>query len=145
MGFATWYFLRPRPGELRPLSRAAVVRFLYNGGELPGDEEGFVRYLEVAARLENRKATKVLRVSAIQHRVLADGTLDGEHLLEVVALAGAVAFGGPSLVEPPPGVIDAGHRFAKRRLEHAAQWKPTEGELATLAELVNRRAGRRIM
>ena len=42
---------------------------------------------------------------------------------------------------PSPGGIPAEHRFAKRRLEHLSQWKPTKTELRLLGELVNRKAG----
>ena len=136
-----WYFLRPRPGELRPQPRAAVENFFFHGGQLPADEGKFARYIEVLVRLHNRKAVE----GAFQYRVLSDGTLDREHLNEIMALAGNVVLGRLSLFKPPPGVIEAEHRFAKRRLEHVGEWKPTRTELATLRELVNRKAGRQLM
>ncbi len=48
MGHAPWYFVRPAPGELRPLVRAQVDRFLSGESALPNDE-GLVRYIEVAS------------------------------------------------------------------------------------------------
>jgi hypothetical protein len=145
MGVTLWYFLRPRPGELRPQPRAAVEDFFFHGGPLPAGEGGFARYIEVLVRLHHRKAVEVLRVGAFQYRVLSDGTLDREHLNEIMALAGNVVLGRLSLFKPPPGVIEAEHRFAKRRLEHVGEWKPTRTELAMLRELVNRKAGRQLM
>jgi hypothetical protein len=143
MGLALWYFLRARPGELRPLPLAHVDALFCGGGRLPHDN-GVVRYLEVVVQLEDRKAVEVLRVTGSQHRVLADGTLDRQHLGEVMALAGEAGLGGV-LGFKRPGVIDAEHRFARRRLEHVGQWKPSEAEVAVLRTLVNRKAGRTIM
>ncbi len=55
------------------------------------------------------------------------------------------AFGWLQLTKPPPGVVGAEHRFAKRRLEHLSTWKPTQDELSKLRGLVNHKAGREIM
>jgi hypothetical protein len=145
MGVTLWYFRRPRRGELLPLPRAALDRFFFHGGQLPADEEGFVRYIEVTVRLQRREPVEVVRVGAFQHRVLADGTLDRKHLNRVMALAGESVFGGLSLFKPPPGIIQAEHRFAKRRLQHIGEWKPTRTELGMLGELVNRKAGRQLL
>jgi hypothetical protein len=143
MGLALWYFLCARPGELRPLPLAQVDAFFSSGGRLP-DDNGVVRYLEVVVQFEDRKAVEVLRITGSQHRVIADGTLDRQHLGEVMALAGEAALGGV-LAFKRPGVIDAEHRFARRRLEHVGPWKPSQVELALLRTLVNRKAGRTIM
>jgi len=145
MSLSHWYFVRSQQDVLRPLSQAAVVRFFFNGGQLAAEADGFVRYIEVTVRLENRRAVEVQRVNAFQYCVRPDGTLDMDHLFAVTALAAEAAFGQLLRTAPRPGVIAAGHRFAKRRLEHEAGREPTEDEFAALAELVNRRAGRRIM
>ena len=144
MGVVLWYFLRPRAGELRPVPRSAVEAFFFGEGRLPCDEEGLVRFVEVLVRLQDRKAVEATRIAFPQCRALEDGTLDREHRQEVMALAGEVAFGGLALFEPPPGVVKAEHRFAKRRLEHLGRWKPTASEHAALRNLVNRKAGREI-
>jgi hypothetical protein len=44
MGARAWFFLRSRPGELRPLARSVVDDFFFRAGRLPADAEGFVRY-----------------------------------------------------------------------------------------------------
>ncbi len=49
------------------------------------------------------------------------------------------------LSKPPPRVVAAEHKFAKRRLEHLSNCKPTLDELSTLRILVNRKAGREIL
>jgi hypothetical protein len=144
MALALWYFVRPAPGELRPIARAQVDRFFSGNGALPNDE-GLVRYIEVIVRLEDRAAVEVVQFGGSQYRVHADGTLDRQHLGEVMALAGEVVLGGVLPSEPVPSVVAAEHRFARRRLEHVSRWTPSDGELALLRALVNRKAGRTIM
>ena len=145
MGITAWYFLRPRTGELRPLPRTRFESFIFGRGRLPADDEGFVRYAQVFVNLEDRRAVQVLHVDFLQHRALADGTLDHEHLREIMAAGGAATGGLLGLSEEPKGVIRAEHRFARRRLDRLSRWKPTSVELANLRDLVNARAGHEIM
>jgi hypothetical protein len=145
MGVTVWYFLRPRAGELRPITCAAVDAFFAGRESLPADADGHVRYVEAVVRLERRRAVEVLRVGCFQYRVDRRGKLDQKLLREVRALAGEAAFGGaPDLTKPPAGVIHAEHRFALRRLAHISQWQPMAAEAAAVRELLNRRAGRQI-
>lgn len=104
-----------------------------------------MRYAQVIVSLEDRRAVEVLRVGFFQYRALADGTLDREHFSEIMAVVPEAAFGWLQLSKPPPGVVGAEHKFAKRRLEHLSHWKPTQDEHALLRDLVNRKAGREIM
>lgn len=62
-----------------------------------------------------------------------------------MAVAPEAALGALRIDEPPPGVVGAEHRFAKRRLEHLGTWKPTEDDLAKLREPVNHKASCDIM
>ena len=145
MGVSVWNFLRPRAGGLRSVSQRAVDEFLSNARCLPADDEGFVRYAQVVVNLENRRAVEVLRVGFYQYRALKNGTLDRKHFSAIMAAAPEAALGALRIDEPPPGVVAAEHRFAKRRLEHLSMWKPTQDDLAKLRELVNHKAGREIM
>jgi hypothetical protein len=145
MSARAWFFLRPRPGELRPLAQNAVEDFFFRDGQLPADAEGYVRYAEVAILFENRRAVEVLRVEYFQHRARADGTLDRAHHRKVMAAAGEAAFGHLPFPKPPPAVIGAQQRFAQRRLDHLSRWKPTRAETGQLRALVNRKAGGEIM
>jgi hypothetical protein len=145
MGARAWFFLRSRPGELRPLAQSVVDDFFFRAGRLPADAEGFVRYAEVLVLLEDRRAVEVLRVGHFQHRTRADGTLDRAHHMEVMAAAGEAAFGHLAFPKRPPGVVGAEHKFAQRRLDHLSRWTPTRAEAVKLRELVNRKAGREIM
>lgn len=145
MGASVWSFLRPQPGELRPVTQGAVDEFLSEAGRLPADAEGFVRYAQVIVNLENRRAVDVLRVSFFQYRALKDGRLDRGYFREIMAAVPEAAFGWLQLSKPPTGVVGAEHKFAKRRLEQLNTWKPTPDELSKLRSLVNHKAGREIM
>lgn len=145
MGATVWTFLRPRPGELSPVTQRAVDEFISNAGRLPADADGFVRYAQVVVNLQDRRATEVLHVGFFQYRALKNGTLDRKHFREAMATTSEVALGWLQLDEPPPGVVAAEHKFARRRLEHLATWKPTKDELSKLRNLVNLKAGREIM
>jgi hypothetical protein len=145
MGVSAWSFLRPRPGELHPLAQHTVEAFFFKGGRIPADAEGFVRYAQVMVSLRDRHAIEVLRVGFFQYRALPDGLLDRKHLDEIMAVVPEAAFGCLRLSKAPQGVIEAQDKFAKRRLEHLSQWKPTKADVGKLRELVNRKAGREIM
>jgi hypothetical protein len=95
--------------------------------------------------LENRRATEVLHVGFFQYRALKNGKLHRKHFREIMAAVPKAALGWLQLTKPPPGVVGAEHRFAKRRLEHLSTWKPTQDELSKLRGLVNHKAGREIM
>jgi len=145
MGVRTWFYLRPRQGEIRALAQARVEAFFSRDGRLPVDEEGLVRYAEVTVRLEDRRAVEVIRVAYFQCSARADGTLDREKYMEFMAVVGEASFGALALSKPPPGVVSAEHRFAQRRLDHLSRWKPTTVEAELLRDLVNRRAGRGLL
>jgi hypothetical protein len=145
MGVSVWTFIRPRAGDLRLVSQRAVDEFISNAGRLPVDDEGFVRYAQVVVNLEMRRAVEVLQVGFYQYRALKNGKLDRKHLKAVMATIGEAAFGGLRLDPPPPGVVAAEHKFAKRRLDHLSTWKPTHDDLAKLRDVVNHKAGREVM
>jgi len=145
MGVSVWTFLRSKPGEIFPVAQRAVDDFLANIGRLPADEEGLVRYAQVIVNLENRRAVEVRRIGFFQYRALKNGRLNRRHFREIMAALPEAAFGWLQLSKPPPGLVGAEHRFAKRRLDQLNTWKPTQDELSKLRSLVNRKAGREIM
>jgi hypothetical protein len=55
MGVSAWLFLR----------RTADA-FIFKGGRIPADAEGFVRYAQVIVSLRDRHAVEVLRVGFFQ-------------------------------------------------------------------------------
>ena len=54
MGVTTWFFLRPRPGELRPLALSKVEDFFFRAGRLPVDEEAWWGYKRAGRGTPNR-------------------------------------------------------------------------------------------
>jgi hypothetical protein len=142
---SVWYFIRSRPGELRAISTRAADRFLSDaGGRIAPDADGLVRYAQVCVDMENRRAVALIRVDFLQSRANEDGSIDRDHLREVMNVVPAVMSGVlPS--DSPTGVVDAEAKFAKRRLDHLTRWTPTNDELAKLRRLVNDKAGRDIM
>jgi hypothetical protein len=145
VGVTTWFYLRRRPGELRPLARSKVEDFFFRAGRLPVDEHGLVRYAEVVVYLEDRHAVEVIRLAYFQARAHADGTLDREHDMELMSAAAETAVGAALRPKPPVGVISAEHRFARRRLDRLGRWTPTKVEIHLLRQLVNRRTRRDIL
>lgn len=104
-----------------------------------------MRGAQVIVNLRNGRAEEVLRVGFFQYRALEDGRLDRKHFREIMAAVPEAAFGWLHFSTPPPGVVAAEHKFAKRRLEHLSSWKPTQDELSKLRSLVNRKAGREFL
>lgn len=145
MGLTIWYFLRSRPGRLRSITRKSIDAFFHKEGTLPVDDDGLVRSAQVIVQLLERRAVEVIQVDFFQSRALEDGTIDGKHLWEVMATGGMAAFGGIANPDNTPGVVQAEHRFAQRRLDHLQRWEPEESDLHVLRELVNTKAKAEIM
>lgn len=145
MGLSTWFFIRPRPGELRPVALRRIEDFFNGDGQLPADDEGRVQYAEVMVRLEDRRAVEVVRLSYFQCRAQADGTLDRQHYMAMTATALEAASRGIISPQPTPGVVDAEHRFAQRRFDHLSRWAPSKAEEELLRVLVNRKARRELL
>ena len=118
---------------------------MFEGGRIQPDAEGFVRYAQMSVRLQDRCAIEVVRVGFFQYRAFPDGTLDREHLGEIMATVPEAVFGRLHRSKQPPGVVDAEHMFAQRRLDHLSRWQPTKVELAQLRRLANRKAGRELL
>lgn len=110
-------------------------------GRLPANADGYVRCAEIIVNLQNRHVVEVLRVGFIQFRATKDGGPDREHVREVMT----AAIHTLQLSNSRSGVVEAGHRFAKRRLDHLTSWTPTQAEMSKLREVVNRKAGSVVM
>jgi hypothetical protein len=127
------------------MPRRSVEAFSSGDATLPVNYDGYVRMAHVIVRLCDRHAVEVLGVEFLQDRAIPNGTLDLQHHRTVMAsgvqlLEGdLVPTGGESVV------VDARHRFAKRRLDHLARWEPTEADVSALRRLVNLRADRELL
>jgi hypothetical protein len=70
MGTSIWTFLRPRPGDLHPVTQRAADDFLCKASRLPADEEGFVRYAQVIMSLEKSRRAPLYSFSRRLKRTL---------------------------------------------------------------------------
>ncbi len=140
MGVTVWTFRRAQPGSIAALPLRHFEEFFRGERRLPPNEEGFVEFVEVIVELENRRPVGLVRVGFFKHRATADGALDREHFSEVMSTVIASGDRPISHHDVPEGLVEAGHRFAQRRLQHLNRWTPSANERARLGELVNARA-----
>jgi len=138
---ALWFFQRTAPGEIRRIPNPSMQRFLVGERALPHDGDGFVRCIGMSLELHGKKPAQVARVWFSKIRVCDDGRVDPHHRHETVKLAQGEA----QLAQAESSVVVAGHRFAKRRLSHLAEWRPEEKDLAALRSVVNTRAGKEML
>lgn len=83
-----------------------------------------VRYALIVVEVVNRKPVDILD---IQYSVLfldSEGRLDRSEQAKETKLAMEV-MGPLSLIQEPGQVVNARHRFAKKRYEHKYSWKPS--------------------
>jgi len=134
-----WFFQRTAPGEIRRISNPSMQRFLVGERALRQDGDGFVRCIGMSVELHDRKPAHVSRVWFSKIRVNDEGRVDPHHRHETAKLARTEA------VHPGSSVVAAGHRFARRRLSHLAEWHPEERDLAALRAIVNTKAGKQML
>jgi hypothetical protein len=85
-----------------------------------------VRVAEVIVGLENRRPVDIVRISYFYLHFDKKGFADYETFMRHGALAMEAATGSQWLFpDETTNVIPAGHRFAARRRDHEAVWKPT--------------------
>jgi hypothetical protein len=85
-----------------------------------------VRVAEVIVGLENRRPVDIVRISCFYLHFDKKGFADYETFMRHGALAMEAATGSHwPLPDERANVIRAGHRFAARRRDHEAVWKPT--------------------
>ena len=85
-----------------------------------------MRVAEVIVGLENRHLVDVVRVSYFYLHFDKRGFADYETFMRHGALAMEAAMGSNwPFPDKTANVIRAGHRFAARRRDHEAVWKPT--------------------
>jgi len=92
-----------------------------------------VRYAEVAVELANRKPVAILRIEYFVLSFDSQGRIDLAEKRKGSRLAMEAHPRFPS-ERAFPQVIDAGHRFAKKRYERVYKWKPTPEIEAAILE-----------
>ena len=145
MAHKVWFFLRPRAGDVRPISLSKMDGFFSKGDALENDEDGLLNYIQVIVAMEGRQALQVHSVNYFQVHTRPDGTLDRERYDEVLqASVDLVSSAVMQEDDDDPGIINAVSRFAERRLD-ARRWKPTPADDEKLREAINRKAGHSLL
>ena len=94
-----------------------------------------MRVAEVIVGLEKRRPVEVVRLSYFYLHFDKSGFADYERFMGHGALAMEAVMGSDwSFSNERSNVIRAGHRFAARRRDHEAMWKPTSSLARSIHE-----------
>jgi hypothetical protein len=137
MGIGLRVFLVDEDDSLRRLPLTRYERLLNNApGEcLPEYSGKVVRYVLAAVEFENRRPVEVILVQYSFLHFDREGRLDKAQRDREAKLALEAL---PPLLEEPSdrNVIDARHRFAKKRHEERYRWKPSAELRAAIGEAI---------
>ncbi len=126
MGTAIWIFFIDDDGAIRRYPLARYERLIERDPDewLPQYAGKRVRYVEVALELEKRKPVGILRILYLILPFDSKGRVDAKEQDKEWRLASDMV--PPILPDPGPrNVIEARHRFAKKRFESEYRWTPT--------------------
>ena len=107
-----------------PLTRYLRLTERDPNERLPEYANTRVRCVEAAMELEQRKPVDILRLLYIILFFDAEGRLDATEKEKEWQLSAEIA--PPFLEQESKQVVDARHRFAKRRFHHKYRWEPTQ-------------------
>ena len=119
-----------------PLTRYVRLTDHDPNERLPEYANTRVRCVEAAVEMEKRKPVDILRLLYIILLFDADGRLDATEKEEEWQLNAEMA--PPFLEQEPKMVVDARHRFAKRRFHHKYRWEPTQEMESAIMEAIFR-------
>jgi hypothetical protein len=127
MGIAIWIFFVNDDDSIQRFPLARFERLIdRNPNErLPKYANKRVRYVEVALELEQRKPVGILRILYLILPFDSEGRVDAAEQEKERRL-------GVEMVPPifmdrdSKQVVEARHRFAKRRFDNEYRWKPTQ-------------------
>jgi hypothetical protein len=126
MGTAIRIFFVGDDGTIKRFPLARYVRLTESdpNERVPEYANTRVRCVEAAVEIEKRKPVDILRLLYIILFFDAEGRLDATEKEEEWQLN--VEMEQPFLEQESKLVVDARHRFAKRRFHHRYRWEPTE-------------------
>jgi hypothetical protein len=134
MGITVWIFIVNDDDSIQRFPLARFERLIQRdpNERLPQYAGKRVRYVEVALELEQRKPVGILRLLYLILPFDSEGRIDAMEQEKERRLG--VEMMPPILIDrESKQVIEAGHRFAKRRFDNEYRWKPTqEMELAIM-------------
>ena len=132
MGFTQWEF-RWENGGWHRLSSRWFDRFLRGEAQVSESPEGMLT-ASVPLELDDREPVAIGKPRFDRWPLLPDGTLDRDQAMQATA---AILESLPLPSED--NVIHAEGRFARRRLQEAAHWTPTDEQLELLVQAVQKR------
>lgn len=127
MGIAIWIFFVNDDDSIQRFPLARFERLIdRNPNErLPKYANKRVRYVEVALELEQRKPVGILRILYLILPFDSEGRVDAAEQEKERRLG--VEMVPPILMDrDSKQVVEARHRFAKRRFDNEYRWKPTQ-------------------
>ena len=127
MGIAIWIFFVNDDDSIQRFPLAGFERLIdRNPNErLPEYANKRVRYVEVALELEQRKPVGILRILYLILPFDSEGRVDAAEQEKERRLG--VEMMSPVLTDrDSKQVVEARHRFAKRRFDNEYRWKPTQ-------------------
>lgn len=134
MGITVWIFIVNDDDSIQRFPLARFERLIQRdpNERLPQYAGKRVRYVEVALELEQRKPVGILRLLYLILPFDSEGRIDAMEQEKERRLG--VEMMPPILIDrESKQVIEAGHRFVKRRFDNEYRWKPTqEMELAIM-------------
>jgi len=127
MGIAIWIFFVNDDDSIQRFPLARFERLIdRNPNErLPEYANKRIRYVEVALELEQRKPVGILRILYLILPFDSEGRVDAAEQEKERRLG--VEMMSPILMDrDSKQVVEARHRFAKRRFDNEYRWKPTQ-------------------
>ena len=126
MGTSIRIFFVDDDGAIKrfPLARYLRLTERDQNEHLPEYANTRVRCVEAAIELEQRKPVGILRLLYIILVFDAEGRLDATEKEKEWQLNAETA--PPFLEQESKQIVDARHRFAKRRFHHRYRWEPTQ-------------------
>ena len=131
----SWFYRRTAPGVFAPIPLKTFERWSRGEAPLPRDD-GFVWYVSLLLVAVDGKIIALDRVHYTKMPVNEEGYVDGPVRQEQVDVTLRAVWEKQDTDRDDPSVIEGRNRFAARRF----QWNPTPSDLASLKEIVNRRA-----
>ena len=126
MGTAIWIFIVNDDGVIQrfPLAKYERLTQPDPNERLPQYANKSIRFVEAAVELKQRKPVDVLRMLYIMLFFDAEGRVDATEKENEWQLHAEMAPFFPE--QESKQVVDARHRFAKRRFHHRYRWEPTQ-------------------
>ena len=137
MGMSLRIFIIKDDDSLQRLALAKYERMRDRDprGRLPEYAGKRIRYALVFVDLENRQPVEIVRIQCSYLYFDAEGLIEADNIEKATKLALETL---PSVLQKEYGepIIDARHKFAKRRFDHLYHWTPTpEIEAAIFSEI----------